>query len=134
MKSFINSVRNGNFYGTTGPFMELKLDESYMGEMHSGNQGTLNGRIYSVDWAKANNLKIQMNGKQILDLKLNDSGIFSIPLEFNQDSFITIETSGKAGENYQAVYPGFFPYAFSNPIYIDADGDGVWTPPGLESN
>lgn len=134
MKSFINSVRNGNFYGTTGPFMELKLDESYMGEMHSGNQGTLNGRIYSVDWAKANNLKIQMNGKQILDLKLNDSGIFSVPLEFNQDSFITIETSGKAGENYQAVYPGFFPYAFSNPIYIDADGDGVWTPPGLESN
>ena len=134
MKNFINSVRNGNFYGTTGPFIELKIDESTMGEMHSGYQGTLNGRIYSADWAQANNLKIQMNGNEIMDIELNDSGIFSIPLKFIKDSFVTIEASGPAGENYQAVYPGFFPYAYSNPIYIDANGDGVWTPPGLETN
>jgi hypothetical protein len=75
-----------------------------------------------------------MNGNEIMDIELNDSGIFSIPLKFIKDSFITIEASGPAGENYQAVYPGFFPYAYSNPIYIDANGDGVWTPPGLETN
>ena len=25
----------------------------------------------------------------------------------------------------------FVPFAFSNPIFVDADGDGRWTPPGL---
>ena len=54
-------------------------------------------------------------------------------MSFKKDSFVTIEAIGEAGEIYQAVYPGFFPYAYSNPIYIDADGDGAWTPPGLPS-
>jgi hypothetical protein len=29
------------------------------------------------------------------------------------------------------VLPGFFPLAFSNPIWVDADRDDRWTAPGL---
>ena len=27
--------------------------------------------------------------------------------------------------------PGFSPFAFTNPIFVDADEDGQWTAPGL---
>ena len=32
----------------------------------------------------------------------------------------------------EAIAPGVWPTAFSNPFFIDADGDGQWTPPGLQ--
>ena len=34
-------------------------------------------------------------------------------------------------ERYLAVAPGGTPLAFANPIFVDADGDGSWQPPGL---
>ena len=132
--NFTSSIRKGFFYGTTGPFIELNLDQSEMGEMHEGNIARLHGRIYSAEWAKANLLKVQINGEEIIQLELNESGIFSIPLKFIKDSYVTIEVIGKANEIYQAIYPGFYPYAFSNPIYVDANKDGIWTEPGLINN
>ena len=90
-------------------------------------------QILSTDF-KANLLKVQINGEEIIQLELNESGIFSLPLKFIKDSYVTIEVIGKANEIYQAIYPGFYPYAFSNPIYVDANKDGIWTEPGLINN
>ena len=60
----------------------------------------------------------------------------TVPLEFASDSFVTVEVQGDPlGEDagrYRAVAPGFTPLAFSNPIFVDADGDGAWTAPGLD--
>jgi hypothetical protein len=35
---------------------------------------------------------------------------------------------------YADLAPGFVPQAISNPIWIDAGGDGRFTPPGLASS
>jgi hypothetical protein len=42
-----------------------------------------------------------------------------------------VEVSGSPDARYRAVLPDFVPLAFSNPIWIDADDDGRWQPPGL---
>ena len=131
LRRFTNAVKTGAFYGTTGPFIDLRLDQAQIGETHSGQDATLSGRIYSADWARAETLRVQVNGVTIEELPLPKGGVFSLPMDFSKDSFVTIEAIGEAGDTYQAVYPGFFPYAYSNPIYVDADGDGAWTPPGL---
>jgi hypothetical protein len=39
-----------------------------------------------------------------------------------------VEVTGVAGALYRSVAPGFKPYAFSNPVFIDADEDGDWKP------
>lgn len=31
---------------------------------------------------------------------------------------------------YAWVAPGYVPVGFTNPVWLDADGDGVWTPGG----
>jgi hypothetical protein len=33
--------------------------------------------------------------------------------------------------HYQAIVPGGWPVAFTNPFLLDLDGDGIWQPPGL---
>ena len=131
MKRFVNAVRRGAFYGTTGPFIELRLGEAEIGDTHQGDEGMLSGRIYSADWARADRLRVQLNGKTIDERQLGEDGRFSLPMRFEKDGFVTIEAIGEAGATYKAVYPGFFPYAYSNPIFVDADRDGQWTPPGL---
>jgi hypothetical protein len=54
-----------------------------------------------------------------------------LPLEFAADAFVTVEVSGDPGPVYAVVAPGFEPFAFSNPIFVDADRDGRWTAAGL---
>ena len=76
---------------------------------------------------------MQVNGVTVDERALPEDGRFSLPLSFAADGFVTIEAVGEAGDLYRAVYPGFFPYAYSNPIYVDANGDGAWTPPGLQA-
>ena len=131
MTRFAQAVKSGAFYGTTGPFIELALGTAQIGETHKGESATLSGRIYSADWARAETLRVQVNGVTTQELTLPQDGTFSLPMSFDKDGFVTIEAIGAAQEIYEAVYPGFFPYAYSNPIYVDADGDGTWMPPGL---
>lgn len=129
--TFGRAIQAGNVYGTTGPQLDFNLSGTQMGETYRGTTATLSGHVRSPDWINADMLKIQINGETLHEIALETDGAFSIDLSFPQDSFVTLEVSGEAGDGYSAVYPGFTPYAFSNPIYVDADGDGIWTPPGL---
>ena len=128
---FLASLKSGNSYGTTGPMLEVSLSGSQMGQSFSGNQATLKLEIRSADWIPVDAIRIQVNGRQITEVAVAGKREFAIPLEFSQDSFVTIEVSGPANDAYEAIYPGLTPYAFSNPIYVDADSDGKWSPPGL---
>ena len=55
----------------------------------------------------------------------------TLPLRFRADAVVTVEVEGEPSGIYQALLPGGVPLAFSNPIFIDADRDGRWRPPGL---
>ena len=33
--------------------------------------------------------------------------------------------------DYSVVAPGYVPIGFTSPVFVDADGDGTWTAPGL---
>jgi len=54
-----------------------------------------------------------------------------VAFEFEADSFVTVEGEGEGNATFEAVNPGFPSFAFTNPIFVDADGDGHWTAPGL---
>ena len=128
---FTNALRQGDFYGTTGPFFDLSLSGTGMGGTHQGSTGTLSGRVFSADCVDVDRLDVQINGNAIGQAQIADDGHFSMPIEVTGDAYVTIEISGQASDIYQAVYTGYFPYAYYNPIYIDANSDGQWTPPGL---
>jgi len=130
---FLTSLKSGNAYGTTGPLIDVSLSEAKMGETFSGQRGQLSLKIWSADWIPFNNIKVQINGETVDQYTLEETVEHSllIPLSFDKDSFVTIEVSGVATQDYQRVYPYLEPYAFSNPIYVDYDSDGKWQAPGL---
>jgi hypothetical protein len=129
--TFTSAIKKGDMYGTTGPLMTLDFSGVKMGGLAHVSEGRLSGTVSSAAWVGANTISAQINGKTIETQTLDDSGEFAFELAFSKDALLTVEVHGEAGADYQVVYPQFTPYAFSNPIYIDADGDGQWTAPGL---
>ncbi len=130
-----DAVRAGRLYGTTGPLLELSLnsleDSALMGETISGNQMALRVLVTAADWVDVSTVNVVVNGDIVLAAPITRDELFETQLSFDKDSFVVVEVSGDAGADYRAVYPKLRPYAFSNPIYVDANSDGIWTAPGL---
>lgn len=129
--AFCAAIKTGNVYGTTGPLLEVSLSDTPMGGMHTGETGALKVRVQTADWIDAGTLRVYVNGDTVYEGPVSEDGHFTTELDFDRDAFVLLDVEGEAGEDYRSVYPGFIPYAFSNPIYVDADGDGAWTAPGL---
>jgi hypothetical protein len=47
------------------------------------------------------------------------------------DADLPAARPGDPAFDYQAIAPGSWPVAFTNPFLLDLDGDGQWTAPGL---
>lgn len=119
--SFLNSIRKGNLVGSTGPLLDISLEGKHMGETFVGKTGTLTVEIKSANWIPVDLLSVYVNGKLAHQQNINGPGTYSVPLTFHEESFVTVETRGKASEDYAAVYPGFYPFAFSNPVYVELE-------------
>ena len=128
---FLSALKNGNAYGTTGPMLELALNDIEMGGTLQANSAVLKIKIDSADWIPAEILKVQINGETVIEQQVRLGKVIELPMSFTKDSFVTIEVTGPASDIYSVVYPGITPYAFSNPIYVDYDANGQWQPPGL---
>ena len=127
---FIRNLREGRAFITTGPFVTARLGDSGMGDRFTGNDGTLRIRIEAAPWIPLRELRIAVNGHDAVVLPIQGPGTSEVPLRFDADAFVTVEISGPAQGDYAEVLPGFDPLAFTNPIFVDADADGEWTPPG----
>ena len=58
-----------------------------------------------------------------------------VPSDIAREFNVTVEAEGRADPEsvYSRLAPGFTPFAFTNPIRVDAAGDGRWEPAGLKS-
>jgi hypothetical protein len=127
---FIRNLRGGRAYVTTGPLVTARLGGAVLGDTFRGNQGTLEVDVKAAPWIPLSELRVALNGEDVAVLPLEGSTQVSVPLTFDADAFVTVEVEGPAEGDYAAVLPGFHPIAFTNPIYVDANSDGEWTPPG----
>jgi hypothetical protein len=75
--------------------------------------------------------RVYVNAERALQREIARGGVLELPLRFARDSFVFVEVEGDVAEPYASLLPGYTPFAFANPIYVDADGDGAWTAPGL---
>lgn len=129
--AFFEAVRQGALWGTTGPLLEVRLDETGLGGLHPARAGTLHVKVDAAPWVPVDRLRVYVNGVLAEERAIETPAALDLPLQFPADALVTLEVEGEPGEAYRAVAPGFRPFAFTNPIYVDADGDGSWSPPGL---
>ena len=130
-RSFVRAVLEGRLYGTTGPILEMTLEGVGLGGTHRGSSGSLRGRVRAAGWVPISRLRVYVSGESVATIEISPDEPFEIPLRFERDGFVTVEVSGEASDLFAIVVPGVIPFAFSNPIWVDADADGQWMAPGL---
>jgi len=129
--AFFEALRGGRAFGTTGPFPTVRLGEAGPGERFTGREGTLRVGVRAASWVPVDRLRVYRDGALVASRRIEPMTPVEIPLSFERDAFVTVEVEGVPDETWSAVVPGFTPFAFTNPIFVDADGDGAWTAPGL---
>jgi hypothetical protein len=135
-EAFVSALRAGNAYGSTGPLLDVAVVDDTggrtgLGGLHSGARGTLAVTVRAAPWVPVSRLQVWWNGAVIHEERIVPDTPVELPLRFEKDGFLTLEVSGEATGDYALVARGFVPFAFTNPIFVDADGDGSFSAPGL---
>lgn len=131
---FTQALLEGRSFFTTGPLIEVVMrnesgEEARLGDLLHAKQAELHVRIEAASWVPIDTLNIWVNGElyRSTDAAAGDHAV--IELISQQDAYVVVEVKGKASVPYQQLLPELQPLAVSNPIFLDANGDGKWSPP-----
>ena len=135
---FISAVSKGKFFGSSGPIVnvaasngEVTIEQAIGGSL-AGSNITLTITARAANWVPVDALRVYVNGDVVVNQAISAGKVVEVPLQLKQDSFVVVEVEGEATELYQTIAPGYTPFAFTNPLFIDANNDGKWTAPNLQ--
>jgi hypothetical protein len=117
-QAFIAAVKAGKLVGSTGPLLDMQLNDIGIGGVLRGSSGTLTVRVSAAPWVDVSTLDIYVNGKRWQTVELHAGETHTVPMKFSAPSFVTAEVRGTPGDIYRIVAPGFTPMAFTNPIFV----------------
>jgi hypothetical protein len=131
--ALVTAIRAGRVVGSTGPILDLRVGDAGLGETHRGREGAIRIDVQAAPWVPVSRVRAFVNGVLAHEADTSQAATIWFPHTFERDAFVTAEVEGvaAAGSAYAERLPGFTPFAFTNPVFVDADGDGQWTPPGL---
>ena len=127
----VEALRAGKAWGTSGPLLRVELEGAGLGDLYAGQSGTLHVAVDAAPWVPISQWRAFVNGELVHSAPISRGETASLPLAFAADAFVTVEVEGPAEGRYAEVYPGFTPFAFTNPIFVDADANGRFDAPGL---
>ncbi len=146
LSSLIQAIKKGQSFITNGPFVEFKINNKYApGDTFTQTRGEVNVsiKVKSAPWVSVDEVRLIINGEReiVYLLKSQQKSILKfskeVDLKLKRDSYITVEVIGE-----KSLYPvlqsaaedgeleeASFPYALTNPIFVDVDGNGTFDPP-----
>jgi len=141
--AFDAALLAGRSFGTTGPRVrELRVNGGSLGDRVAAERGRVHVE-YEVDgagWVPIDEVRILVNGEVVstgrersgaLDLVLERDGFVTLeagaPLDADQDAWIRAHP----GLYTEVIAPGFVATAYTNPVFVDVDGNGRFDAPGL---
>jgi hypothetical protein len=146
--SLAHSIRKGRTFATNGPIIEFKVNTTYTsGDTFTDKDGKVEIaiKVQSAPWIAVDEVRLIVNGERRIIFPVNtpkeailkfDMSSFGLPL-LKEDSYIAVEVLGK-----ESLYPvlqrsswsglsenATLPYALTNPVFVDVDGNGKFDPP-----
>jgi hypothetical protein len=140
---FDAAIREGRSFGTTGPLVpHFAVNGGRVGDTVAAPEGRIlvEFDVDAASWVPLEEVRLLVNG-EVVRVFASTSGFAE--LDLRRDAFVTLEAGAPPDvdpENWAAEHPGlyadvigpgFVPVAFTNPVYVDVDGDGAFDPPGL---
>jgi hypothetical protein len=142
-------MKQGRSFSSNGPLVDFKINDTCVcGDTCSDEDGEVNVRvrIQSVPWVSVDELRLVINGRRekslpvVMDASHPLDVVKEVRIPLVLDSYIVVEVVG-----HRSLYPvvqstsetghpenAITPYALTNPIFIDVDGNGRFDPPLTE--
>jgi hypothetical protein len=147
--ALIQALKKGRSFATNGPIVEFKVNGRYTsGDLVQANGGTVDIRleVRSAPWVAVDEVRVFLNGerKMIFPVPASETAATrfekDITLSLKEDAYICVEVLGK-----KTLFPvlqrpsrsgllkdGTLPYALTNPVFVDVDGNAKFDPPFIE--
>ncbi len=126
-------VSNGIF------ILALANGQAGPGDLVTGGRVTLQVSVRAPDWVDVRSIEVYANGVLAVTHAISPStnplrAQWETELEFANDAFIVVEAKGEAA--MRDTLPGKWirPFSFTNPIFVDANRDGVFRSAGPVPN
>jgi len=137
LAEWLAAVVDGRVRVSTGPVVGLEVVD-----------GVARVRVQAASWVPVHQVRVVVNGREdvvVLDPVADGDGLFGatdviheFPLALDRDSWVVAEAGWPLTcardpallGLYAHVAPGHVPIGFTNPVFVDHDGDGEWTAPG----
>ena len=136
-QNLVPAVRERRLFVTCGPFIRFEAEDgTTMGGMTTvddAGEASLHVVIEAPSWIALSHVNLRENGVTIdtIDLTVQDDPIVRldtwIDVKPSKDAWYMLEVVGASA--LAPVNDGTIPNAYTNPIEVDADGDGMWTAP-----
>ncbi len=149
LAALLAAVKKGKSFISNGPMVEFKVNKRYTaGDFLTARRGkiVLWLKVQSAPWVSVSKARIILNGERKMTLPITGQEKDPVKLEkrvefvLDKDTFIAIEVLGT-----KTLYPvvqqrsyegqpdtAAFPYALTNPVFVDVDGNGRFDPPWHE--
>jgi hypothetical protein len=154
---FIGALRARRAIATTGPFLTIRVNgEAGEGDLAPATerQVRVSARMQAASWVQVDEVQLRVNGVVVKSWPVPRVGDATPLLEVRDelvdvgevDAFVTVEARGSrplppfvVGE-YTVASPvecpplpgspaGMLPFAITNPVFVDRDGNGQFAPP-----
>ena len=141
---FDAALRAGRSFGTTGPRVRaLRVNGGSLGDLRRAPSAARVRVEYEVDgagWVPIDEVRILVNG-EVVHARTRARRARSI-CALARDGFVTLEAGAPLdadpapwvrahpGLYTEVIAPGFVSAAFTNPVFVDVDGNGRFDPPG----
>ncbi len=145
-KALALSLKKGRSFASNGPLVEFKVNNRYTsGDSFTSSDGKAEIwiKVQSAPWVAVDEVRLIVNGEREIISPVEASKEViqkftkQISLKLKKDSYIAVEVLGK-----KSLYPilqeysrkgllkdAILPYALTNPVFIDVDGNGKFDPP-----
>lgn len=146
--AFLDAIDRGRLSVSTGPILSLEVRDARGGRAEPGDrlEGsgplTVIARVRAAPWVPVPELRLIKDGRLLARQPLprppegeplDFSAVFTAVAE--RDGWLLLEAGWplddedpRPGGLFRQVYPNAVPLAFTNPVRLDADADGVWRP------
>jgi len=134
----VGAFKSGDAFASAGAFARVSADGAVSGEVVTVGDGVvdLDVHIEAIPEIDVTHFIVFWNCDEVLAVSADDpggvvkySGVLEVPVD--GDGHLVVAAFGE--ERMPAGMPqfdGFVPRALVNPIYVDADGDGLSSAPG----
>lgn len=147
LAAVVEAVQGGRLRVSSGPLVDVEVvsgaSQGGVGDTVVGRTLTVTATVQAAPWVPVPEVRLVVDGKVVEKEALPATrevlrGQRTWTLTVDRDAWLLVEAGWPLEDKsptapdvvglYADIAPGYVPIGFTNPVWIDADGDGEWTP------